>query len=153
MNLIIAKLAALKLAVLGAFAATPAVGSSDSHGLLGVLVSLVMVPFIWAFVRKRIAKAAAENFTKLVRAGLEAGDEDDDVLILAIAHWIEKKAEKLGASNGDRPMVIAKWICERVKFLRGRESDLADLIKDILAEVIEAEKGIENPPPPPPPQP
>lgn len=115
------------------------------------LTGLVLLPIVWPFVKRFLVGQVVNEFVALVKEGLEAGDEDDDALILAVVHWIDRKCGALGVAGPARFKVLAADLADRVKFLKGREEIVAELAEAVVSGVGEAAKKLEEKPPAPPP--
>jgi hypothetical protein len=122
-----------------AFAEEASKGSSVSGWL-----AVALLPLAWPFLKKFIVGRLVGGFVDLVGSALEAGDEDDDRLILAVVHWVEVKAKKLDAQGPDKFKAVAKNLSSRVKYLRGHEDRLADLMEEVAEEMAEKAKDIES---------
>jgi hypothetical protein len=103
------------------------------------LGAVMLLPIILKAGKNYLSKLASEQTLLAIKVALERGDDDDDALIHAIAHWVDKKTEKLGA--GDKPAQVASKLCEKVPLLSGKEGDIADIIRSVLLAV---EKSAES---------
>ncbi len=108
------------------------------------LIGVVILPIVWPWIKKAVASSISADFLKAVKAALDEGDEDDDVLILAFVRWVKVKSTKLGAKGSDAYTVIAKWICSRVKLLAGREALVAELAETCVESVRDTAVEIEQ---------
>lgn len=125
--------------------AADAVQKADSiPSWVAWLLAAVVVPFVWPWVKKWVAASIAKDFLRAIKAALAAGDEDDDVLILAFVKWVRIKTAKLDLKGAAAYEFIAKWICARVPILKGREALVAELAEACDEAVGEAAAEIEK---------
>lgn len=153
--LLLLVLGLLPYAAFAAEVAAPGIGDRVKDWGLGI-VALLAIPAAFLAARKFLVAYIGRELPNLLHKLLDAGDEDDDRLVYALARWADRKAAKLGAAGPARFQVVAADLCARVKILRGQEARVVELLQAALeaagsaADAVADEADAAAAPPEPP---
>lgn len=115
------------------------------HAVQAVIAcGALAMPFILPMVQKWLVSAVISKLMEAAHVALSAGDQDDDVVVMAVVHWVEVKSRRLAVDGPARFKAVAEMVCSRVPVLKGREAAVEDLIVALVKAAEDAAKKVQD---------